>query len=196
MIKATIYFILGAFLRRWFGGMLNDYKIVGNRGVQTAFMIATFMTIYVADWHKWECIVIGGIVSYWLQFQFWSRGHGACFDIGNGKPDTETIRRYNERWYHIPCDRLIPEQYRYGMLYDLIYMWLRYTCPMIPMMLIDWRYILVGASVSPIYAVFWYIWNKDRWIYSKCPKWCNSATNWGEIIAGGTVFAGCAMIGI
>lgn len=30
-------------------------------------------------------------------------------------------------------------------------MTLRYTCPMIPLMFLDWRYFLVGNAAAPIY---------------------------------------------
>ena len=90
------YFILGAFLRRWYGGCLEDYKILRNRGVQTVCMMAVFMSIYIHDISNWKCWIGALVVSCWLQFEFWSRGHGACFDEGRGIPDEKTIKRYNE----------------------------------------------------------------------------------------------------
>lgn len=61
-----VYFILGAFARRWFGGMFPDekYKILGNRGLQTVFVIALFMSIYVTNpdvgriglWQRWLAV--------------------------------------------------------------------------------------------------------------------------------------------
>ena len=126
------YFLIGAFLRRWYGGCLEAYKILRSRGVQTVCMLAVFMSIYLFDWSSWQNWLGAAIVSGWLQFQFWSRGHGACFDIGRGTPSEETIRRYNERWYHYPVDWLFDKAFKvpgskYGFMYDFVYMGLRYT---------------------------------------------------------------------
>ena len=196
MIKFLLYGLWGGFLRRWYGGLFDNKKILGNRGLQTIFMLLTFITIYtpyedLLNVKKWTLALL---VSCWLQFQYWSRGHGCCFDIAHFPPE-EYEKRYKERWYYIVCDKLIPIENRYSMLYDFLYMTLRYTCPMIPMMLIDWKYILIGLSIAPIYTVFWYIWDRDKWFFEKCPKWCNSPTNFGEVIGGFITFGGCACIG-
>lgn len=193
------YFIIGAFLRRWYGGALEGYKILRNRGVQTVVMIAVFMSIYLYDLSIWQNWLGAALVSLWLQFQFWSRGHGACFDIGRGTPDEETIGRYNERWYHYPIDwffdKLCKEpDKKYGFLYDFLYMGLRYTCPMILMAFIDWHYILIGASISPIYAFCWTLYERDNWIYQKNIPFVGGATNLSEEIVGGIVFGGCYWI--
>lgn len=190
------YFLLGTFLRRWYGGCLEAYKILCNRGVQTICMLAVFMSIYLFDLSSWQNWLGAAIVSCWLQFQFWSRGHGACFDIGRGTPSEETIRRYNERWYHVPTDWLFDEVFKvpgnkYGFMYDFIYMGLRYTCPMVPMMLIDWRYILIGMAVSPIYAICWTLYERDPWIFDNRIPFVNGPTNLAEKIVGGLVFGGC-----
>lgn len=195
----VIYFILGAFARRWYGGMFPDeeYKILGNRGVQTAFMLALFMSIYTTNFTSWENWLLDVIISCWLQFQFWSRGHGCCFDIGRGKePTEEIIKRYNERWYHIPCDWLADKGFfsYYGKGYDFVYMTLRYTCPMIPMMYFDWKYILIGLAVRSIYAICWEWYESKVWKFNK--PWCNSATNLAEIICGGLVYLGCYLLGV
>ncbi len=191
------YFILGAFLRRWYGGCLEDYKILRNRTVQTICMLAVFMSVYVGDWSNWKYIIFAAVVSCWLQFQFWSRGHGACFDIGrNMSPSEDTIRRYNERWYHYPVDWLFDKVLKeptkkYGFLYDFIYMGLRYTCPMIVMAILDWRYIVLGALVSPIYCICWTLSEREKWIFDKRIPFVSGATNLAERIVGGLIFGGC-----
>ena len=190
-----IYFILGAFARRWYGGMFPDdkYKILGNRALQTAFMLALFMAIYVKQPNDVLSWVIAAVISCWLQFQFWSSGHGCCFDLGRGGyPTPETIKRYNERWYHIPCDWLAKKGYfpYYGEKYDFYYMTLRYACPMIPMMFFDWRYILIGLSIAPVYEFCWTFklkLNKSR---------LNSPTKIAELICGGIVYSGCYILGL
>lgn len=192
-----IYFILGAFARRWYGGLFTDLniKFLTSRGLQSVFMIGLFMSIYVTNPQSWQNWVIAAVVSSWLQFQFWSRAHGCVMDSGRGtSPD---ILRYNERWYHYPCDwvfkKLGVSDYRYGFLYDLMYMSLRYACPMIPMMIFDWRYILIGLSVAPVYAFCWTLWEKEPWARFN-QKWLDNPTKWAEIIVGGIVFYGCYLI--
>lgn len=196
----VIYFILGAFARRWYGGMFPDeeYKILGNRGIQTVFMLALFMSIYVVDLDDVISWVVALIISCWLQFQFWSRGHGCCFDIGRGEnPSVETIKRYNERWYHIPCDWLADRFgfKRYGRLYDYCYMTFRYACPMIPMMFFDWRYILVGLAIAPIYAICWRWYEADDWFFEE-KEWLDIATKMAEIFSGGLVYLSCYWLGV
>lgn len=195
---SIIYFVLGGFARRWYGGLFTDLniKFLTSRGLQTAFMIALFMSIYVTNPQSWQNWIIAILVSCWLQFQFWSRAHGCVLDSGRGtSPD---ISRYNERWYHYPCDwifnKLGVSDYRYGFLYDFIYMSLRYACPMIPMMIFDWRYILIGLSVAPIYAFCWTLYEREPWLRFK-QSWIDNPTKWAEIIVGGIVFSSCYALG-
>lgn len=196
---AVLYTVLGAFLRRWYGGLFPDdkYKILGNRGVQTAFMLAAFISIYLTIFTSWENWLLAVAVSCWLQFQFWSRGHGCCFDLGKDKnPSAETIERYNERWYHIPCDYLVKKGFftYYGVKYDLMYMTLRYTCPMLPMMFFDCRYFFVGFSVSFIYLLFWELSQKIN--FEKLPEAINAPTKLAEVFCGGEVYLGCYLLGL
>lgn len=181
-----IYAILGAFARRWYGGALEIYKILKNRGVQTAFMIGLFLTIYLRA-YNW---IVSTIITSWLQFQFWSRGHGCCFDMGRGNKKEETIKRYQERWYYIPCDWLSEKLgfEKYGIMYDFCYMTLRYTCPMLPMMFLDWRYILIGLSISFIYLICWTFNLKGK------KEWLNAPTKIAELISGAVVYYGCYIL--
>ena len=193
-IITLIYMILGATARRIFGGACENIPVLKNRGVQTVFMCLLFLSIFI-DTNCWKDIIVAIILTLWLQFQFWSRGHGACFDIGRGsEPDDVTIERYNERWYHIPCDWLADtfKFKKYSKVYDFCYMTLRYTCPMIPMMLFDWRYILIGLSVAPIYALCWRFYESKYWKLNY--KFCNTATNLAELITGGLVYSGIYML--
>ena len=174
-----LYMILGAIARRIYGGACENIPILKNRGVQTAFMMLLFLSIYFP--YKWYITLV---IVCWLQFQFWSRGHGCAFDLGfGGYPTPEIIKRYNERWYHIPCDWLAEKgcfSY-YATTYDFCYMTLRYTCPMIPMMYFDWRYILIGLSISFIYLFFWSFGFKKP-------------TEWAEIVSGAVVYSGCYLL--
>lgn len=191
-----IYSIWGAFLRRWFGGLFEK-GILSNRGLQSAIMILTFLSIYIKEL-TWQAVLIGTVVSVWLQFEYWSRGHGCCFDIGRGKkPSKDTIKRYNERWYHIPCDWLADKGFfeKYSVRYDFLYMTLRYTCPMLPMMYFDWKYILIGLSVAPVYDICWMWYNSKVWLKNP-PKWLNAPTKVAELIVGGITFGGCYLLGL
>ena len=143
------YFVLGAFLRRWYGGLFDDkqYPVLGNRGLQSVCMVLAFMSIYLTNPESWQNWINSLIISLWLQFQFWSRGHGCCFDIGRGtEPD---ISRYNERWYHYPIDFLFDKilrqpQAKYGFLYDFLYMFMRYICPILVMIIFVIIFIILG----------------------------------------------------
>lgn len=193
------YFIAGAFGRVWFGSNLES-KVWSNRGLQTAFMLALLLSIFVCDYTDWRAWLVGAIISAWLQFQFWSRGHGACVDIGRDTiPSQDTIERYNERWYHIPCDWLfdkIKPEAKYGFLYDFIYTTLRYTCPMILMAFIDWRYLLIGLSIAPVYAFCQTLQEREPWVFEKQYWWWRRGWSLAEIISGGIVFSGCYLLGV
>ena len=188
-----LYMILGAFARRWYGGALENYKILKNRGVQTVFMMLLFLSIYFP--YK---LYITLVIVCWLQFQFWSRFHGGVFDIGRGNKSQETIDRCNKYWWHYPVDYIFKllkaDDKKYGFLYDFCYMTFRYTCPMIPMMILDWRYILIGLSISPIYSFCWTLYEKECWIFKDKSDWINYPTKLAEIICGGVVYGGCYLL--
>lgn len=196
MMWTSLYFIVGGFLRRWFGGAFKS-GIMANRAFQWVFMIATFMTIYVTEL-SWKSLLIGLAISVYLQAQYWSRAHGCAFDEGRDKkPTPETIKRYNERWYHIPCDWLAKKGFFefYSVRYDFLYMMLRYTCPLIPMMYFDWKYILIGLTVSPVYEFCWCWYTSKIWLKNP-PEWLNAPTKVAEIIVGGVTYAGCYLLGL
>ena len=193
---------LGALARVWYGA--DDLpKFWQNRGVQTAFMMLLFLACFYdtnfSGWEKWLVITVA---ICWLQFQFWSRGHGCCFDVGRGgQPDSATLIRYNERWYHYPCDWLFEKVFKradkkYGFLYDFFYLMLRYTCPMIPMMIFDWRYILVGLSIAPIYAFSVTLEEREPWLFEKKTWYWRRAWSLAEILSGGVVYSSCYLLGL
>jgi hypothetical protein len=192
---SLLYAILGGFARRWYGGALEDYKILKNRGVQTVFMCLLFLSIYLPVFDNWLMPIV---ITAWLQFQFWSRFHGGVFDIGRGNKSQETIDRCNKYWWHYPVDCIFKllkaEDKKYGFLYDILYMGFRYTCPMIPMMLFDWRYILVGLAISPIYAFCWTLYERENWLFKNKPDWINYPTKLAEIICGALVFSSCYLL--
>lgn len=196
-----VYFILGAFARVWFGSDLES-KVWSNRGLQTAFMLVLFLSIYLDYPFNWINALLAVVVSCWLQFQFWSRGHGCCVDLGRDKkPSADTIRRYKERWYHFPCDWQFDKVFKrpeakYGYIYDYCYTTLRYTCPMLPMMLIDWRYILIGLSIAPIYSLCQVLQDFEPWVFSADKWYWRRGWSLAEILSGGVTYAGCYLLGV
>jgi hypothetical protein len=201
LLGIIFWFVYGAIGRVWFGA--DDLpKILQNRGLQTAYMLFGLMAIYCPYPFNWVGVVLAVAVSCWLQFQFWSRGHGCCFDVGrSGQPDAATLIRYNERWYHYPCDWLFEKVFKkvdkkWGFLYDFFYLTLRYTCPMIPMMIFDWRYILVGLSVAPIYAFSITLGERESWVFEKQKWYWRRAWSLAEILSGGVVYSSCYLLGL
>lgn len=195
IINTILYFIHGAFARRWFGGALEGDKLLKYRGLQTAYMLLLFLSIYITDFSV-ETIIIGTVISLWLQFQFWSRGHGCCFDIGRGDVTPETIARYNERWYHYVLDYIYNKlnKEKYTKSYDFWYMAMRYGCPMLPMCWFSWWYLAIGMIPATVYAISWKVYDyKPEW-FKAAPEWMNSPTRVSEIIVGGIVFSGCSVI--
>jgi hypothetical protein len=189
-----VFFILGALARVWYGAD-GLPKLLQNRGLQTVYMMLLFVACFYDNysWQGW-CVVVA--VVCWLQFQFWSRGHGCCFDLGRDvNPTADTIDRYDDRWYHKVCDKLLPN-HKYGFLYDFFYLMLRYFCPMIPMMIFDWRYILVGFSIAPIYAFSITLGEREPWIFEKQKWYWRRALSLAEILSGGVVYASCYLLGV
>ena len=127
--------------------VLENTLFLRNRGVKTIVMMLSMFFLF-CSFKSWQGAAASLLLACYLQFQFWSRGHGACFDIGRGTPDETTIRRYNERWYHTPLDWLFNKmdanEHKYGFLYDFIYMGMRYTCPM-----------AVLYFLSPVFCFDW-----------------------------------------
>ena len=189
-----LMFFLGALARVWYGAD-GLPKLLQNRGLQTIYMMLLFVACFYDNysWQGW-CVVVA--VVCWLQFQFWSRGHGCCFDVGRDvNPTADTIDRYDDRWYDKVCSKLLPN-HKYGFLYDFFYLTLRYTCPMIPMMIFDWRYILVGLSIAPIYAFSITLGERESWIFEKQKWYWRRAWSLAEILSGGVVYSSCYLLGL
>ena len=190
--------IVNSFWRRWFGGGYKNTWLGNNRAVQcTIYLLYTSaLAYYLSRFSEvWYNAIFAAIFSVLTYCEFWSRGHGACFDIGRGKFDETTINRYNARWYHIPCDWLL-KNHKYGFMYDFLYMGLRYTMPLVLLYILGlvtepvfgeplftkWI-IVIGASISQIYAICWTLYEKENWIFKK--YWSVvGPTNLSEYLAG------------
>lgn len=183
---------LWSFLRRWYGGMYGDILILKSRGVQTVVMIAAMAIVAIQN----NSLLFAIFASIFIQIQFWSRGHGACFDIGRGEPSEETIKRYKERWYYKPLEilfnRLKASEHKYGFLYDFLYMGMRYSFPMIFLSFISHfmfnmesaSLIIIGLAISPIYAFNWTMYEKEPWFYEILPNFCKDVVKFSEILSG------------
>lgn len=190
--------VFNSLFRRWFGGGYKNTWLGNNRAVQcTVYLLVTALVAYYLSTFAevWERITFAVLFSVFTYCQFWARGHGACFDIGRGEADETTVKRYNERWYHIPCDYLF-KNHNYGFAYDFVYMGLRYTMPIVLLYILGlvtvpvfinpifsmWI-IAIGASISPIYAMCWTLYERENWMFKK--YWSvTGPTNLAEYLAG------------
>lgn len=196
-----IRFIQGAIARVWFGAD-GLPKFFQNRLVQTIYMLALFVLCFYRlnlTWIGWAVVIV---VSLWLQFQFWSRGHGPAIDTGDDeKPSEDTIRRYNDRWYGKVCNWLFDKVFKkperkYGFLYDFCWLSLRYTCPMLLMVLLSGTYALVGISIPFIYVFCNTLQKEEPWVFN-CDKWYwRRSWSLAEILSGGIVYSSCYLIGL
>jgi hypothetical protein len=195
LIQTFLYSIWGAFLRRWFGGALEKYKILKNRGVQTVFMVLTFLSIYLTDYKDWRNWVYAISISCWLQFIYWSIGHGPGYDIGRGgQPSEDTIKRYKKYYLNVIPDWFAARGFfsYYDDKYDFTWMFVRYTFPMIPMAFINWHYLLIGMAIAPIYRFCWLWYESTVWLFTE--EWRSKATHEAEIICGALTYGGCYLI--
>lgn len=145
-----------ALLRAWYGGQFKNTVLGNHRGIQTVVMLVSMLPLFIWNFNNWYSIAIGSALALWVQFQFWSRGHGPAFDIGTDKnPSEGTIDRYDDRWFDKICKKLVPEDLWYTREYDMLWMLLRYTCPMIPLSFISPWYLLCGIVVPFIYDYSW-----------------------------------------
>lgn len=198
------------FLRRWYGGLFPDekYKVLGNRGLQTAVMILSMLPVFyfqiksqynlTMEWNA----VLALITTCWVQFMFWSRGHGAILDEGRNKnPD---ISRY-DRWFKVPLDfvwdkllelknnnkffgRLLKNWSgeKYGYSYDMCWTGCRYTFPMVPVAIfLGFKFILIGMLVPLIYEFCIRIYENNSKFFNQF-HWLNAGHKIAEIITGFT----------
>lgn len=192
---AIIYSFIGTLLRLWYGYDNFDNKWLNNRAIQTIAMILVLFTIFCRDCTNLHSIIYALCVSCWIQFQYWSRGHGPAIDTG-GVPATEKdISRYMDRWYGKVCDKLLPND-KYGFLYDNLWLGLRYGCPMLVVSLLEWNigFFFIGLSIPFIYTfankleeTMPYIFNDPTWYWRR--SWCLA-----EMLSGAVTYGGCYLL--
>ena len=205
------YILNGGLARVWFGA--DDLPAFWqNRGVQTFYMLFLFMSIYFPRPFSWVGLVIAVILTCWLQFQYWSRGHGVAIDTGDDKnPSASTIKRYNERWYALVCDWLFEKVFKqpdrkYGYLYDFIYLTLRYTCPMIVVSIflqvlswfglaeLNWWYIVLGLTIAPVYVFSNELQEHEPWVFEANKWYWRRGWSLAEILSGAVTYGGCYLL--
>ena len=189
--------LLNSWWRRWFGGGFKNTWLGNKRGVQCiVYLLFTTAVAYLIGpltiW--WHNLIFALVFAGYSYVQFWSRFHGAFFDIG--RDTNPNIPRYNEHWQHYVCDWICGD-HKYGFLYDFIYMALRYTLPTVTLFvlgfapcwfgvgghLLSYHIIVIGALISPIYAFCWTLFEREHWLFEK--HWSVAGpTNLAEYLAG------------
>ena len=190
-----IYSFIGALLRLWYGYDSFDNKWLNNRAIQTIPMILVLFTIFCRDYTDWLSLLYALCVSCWIQFQYWSRGHGPAIDTGKGPATEKTISRYMDRWYGKVCDKILPND-KYGFLYDNIWLGLRYGCPMLVVSLLEWNigFFFIGLSIPFIYTfankleeAMPYLFDYSTWYWRR--GWCLA-----EMLSGAVTYGGCYLL--
>jgi hypothetical protein len=191
-MMVLLYAVLGAIARLWFGA--DDLpKLLQNRGLQTAYMLVLFASIYLPGVTDWLSLCVALFTICWLQFQYWSRGHGICIDTGDSTNVSEKdIERYNDRWYAKVCDKLLPNR-KYGFLYDNIYLALRYTAPMIIAAIVNLQpgLILIGLSIPFIYTFSNELQEREPWVFDNNKWYWRRGWSLAEMLSGAVTYGGC-----
>lgn len=192
MIMVLLFAVLGAIARVWFGA--DDLpKFFQNRGVQTAYMLLLFAAIYLPGVTSWLSLCVALFTICWMQFQYWSRGHGVCIDTGDDEnPSANTIKRYEERWYAKVCDKLLPD-HKYGFLYDTLYLALRYGCPALVAAIVNLQpgLVLIGLSIPFIYTFSNELQEREPWVFAANKWYWRRGWSLGEMLSGAVTYGGC-----
>lgn len=192
MINFSIAIINGliwAVLRRVYGGAIRG-GIFSKRGIQTVIMLVLMFPFLIPNFitNQPVAAVLAVLSSLYIQFVFWSRGHGPCFDMGTDKaPSIETIERYEKLIGFRFARKVIPYPRHYGYLFDFILMSIRYGLPLLPVALFyqSWGYALIGFLITPIYAICWDLYQQECWLFmSKFPYYLKKPIQMAEIISG------------
>ena len=184
IIFAVINGFIEGFWRRVFGGYETKWKWVNERGVQTAFnIIFLSLVFYFGDWKSRKLIalipgnkvLVYGIASVlgavYFQICFWTRGHGAAFDIGRDKLTDETLKWYHREWYSFIPNSIVPENHWYGFIYDCIWFWCRYSLCLIPLIFYFYRFdvMILGLLAVVVYGTCWTLYEREKWLFDKIP---------------------------
>lgn len=180
----AIFTLFEIAFRRWYGGWWfcgDDNSFWNRRGFQTVInctvLFCAFFFLAGVNW--WQSLIIMGV----LQFLYYAKGVGAFFDLGHaGQPDSELIERYKKQWgYKLVC-KLFPERLWFTYWFDATLLLIRYTLPLV--LLIWWKWYLpfLGLVAVMGYMLGWHL--QDKGFKFLNNKFCDSATNFGEIATG------------
>lgn len=194
------------FLRRWFGGLFSDNKILGSRGVQTAVMLISLFPVMLFSTKEvysnvYVIYSIAIALTLWIQFQFWSRGHGATF-LDMGRTENPDLSRY-DRWFKIPLDYIWNKMLSfkateiggfllqrwsgrmYGYTYDMVYHICRYSlCMIVPSIILhNWIYFVIGLLSAPLYELSIRLYEKYHFKWMDI-GWLSSPNKPVEIVYG------------
>lgn len=178
----ALYAILGAILRRIYGGGLGIKKIYA---LVPMTILAGWLSYLAGGW--WLC----GIVAI-LSVPFWTMGHGSYMDMGTvDKPD-------NERFRYILI-YLFGEETKPSLFRDMAGMTIRYT---VPVALIAFAYVVAGVSdgwwllaVGPAIAVAYALFAKLRHKLPVC-SFVDGFTAYGELAAGAIFYGALAILSV
>lgn len=160
-----LYAILMGLWRDSFGKGGYDLPIYKYRIVQhiVAFLMTTCLCYFVKDM-KW---FVALWIALWVQIE-WALAHGPCYDIGTGgKPDEETIKRYEKM---VGCKllyKMFPKEKWYGTGFDFCLLAIRYTYPLLPMCVyFNPVFLMLGLVISGMYGIYRSCdyFKKHRWL--------------------------------
>lgn len=146
-----IYGIWESFWRRMFGCDGWDKPYIKIRAVQHVMnVLVTMLFLWIADYSLWQNILCVAV----FEGLFWSRAHGAVYDIGHGSVDE---KRYEEIWYWKYCKKFIPKKYWYTETCDFLLLAIRYTLPSIlcGIILFSFSPMFMGLIVATVYSLCW-----------------------------------------
>lgn len=137
--------------RRCFGSNGWDIPVLKIRAIQHIIgFIITSLALWICDYNWFQIVACSSV----LQFLYWAKGHGMCFDYGHGEVD---LNRYERMLSWRLIRKYIPEKYWYEYSADFILMTTRYTLPAVLMsvILLKPHLCLLGVIVAGVYAFFW-----------------------------------------
>lgn len=209
LLFSTISGFIESIWRRWYGGWIEGtkkeslpkwiYNILSSRGTQTIFNLIFLFGVFllnpvwattpVSSWlishgvYEWLIAIVLAVV---FQLEFWSRGHGKAFDLGRGAPVNDD-GRYQKFWWVVVPNKLIPEKYWYGFLYDFIWMACRYTVGLLWLVPFLWSFniLWLGLITASVYALCWTLQERDSWVFSLIPwQMAGGSTQLAELLIG------------
>ena len=146
-----IYGAWESFWRRMFGCNGWDKRVIKYRVVQHILnVLITMLFLWIADYSFWQNVLCVAV----FEGLFWSRAHGAVYDVGHGKVD-ET--RYDDIWYWKYCKKFIPQKLWFTASCDFFLLTVRYSIPAVlcGIILFSFAPMFMGLIVATVYSLCW-----------------------------------------